>query len=179
MHDETVYKAEIKAPARRSSAWPVLLVAGGLVLLSPAILPDELWLPLILLVAPGMLMMWPAYRSTAESRSSVSFLAIAGAPVLLVGGLLLVMGVTHHYGSWAYAWLLLPAAVLRGAMYVKRFEPDHSIHTTGYRVVRALILVTMVLAIFFELFVFRGMGAWWPIMLIALGGYLWLRDKRS
>ncbi|MDT8307082.1 MAG: hypothetical protein RRC07_14215 [Anaerolineae bacterium] len=179
MHDETVYKAEMKAPARPRSVWPALLIGGGLVLLSPALLPDELWLPLILLVAPGLLLMWPAYRSTTEARSSLSVLAIAGAPTLLVGLLLLVMGVTHHYGSWAYAWLLLPAAVVAGAMYVKRFEPDHSVHTTGYRVVRALILATMALAIFFELFVFRGIGAWWPLMLIALGGYLWLRDKRS
>ena len=179
MHDQTVYKAEMKAPARRSSMWPALLVGGGLVLLSPVLLPAELWLPLLLLVAPGILMMWPAYRSTAETRSTVSFLAVAGAPMLLVGILLLVMGVTHHYASWAYAWLLLPAAVVGGAMYVKRFEPDHTIHDTGYRAMRALVLATMALAIFFELFVFRGVGPWWPLMLIALGAYLWLRDKRS
>lgn len=179
MQDQTVYKAERKVPARRSSAWPALLVGGGLVLLSPVLLPDELWLPLISLVAPALLLLSPAYRSTATARSSVSFLAVAGAPMLLVGVLLLVMGVTHHYGSWAYAWLLIPAAVVGGVMYVKRFEPDHTIHNTGYRVTRALILATMVLAVFFELFVFRGAGAWWPLMLIALGGYLWLRDRRS
>lgn len=179
MQDQTVYKAEMKAPARRSSAWPALLIGGGLVLLSPVLLPDELWLPLIFLVAPGLLLLWPASRSTVEARSSAGFLAVAGAPVLLIGILLMVMGVTHHYGGWAYTWLLVPAAAVGGAMYVKRFEPEHTIHSTGYRVMRALILATMALAIFFELFVFRGVGAWWPLMLIALGAYLWLRDKRS
>lgn len=179
MHDQTVYKAEMKAPARRSSAWPALLIGGGLVFLSPLLLPDELWLPLIFVVAPALLLLWPAFRSTPEARSSVSFLAVAGAPMLLVGVLLLVMGVTHHYGSWAYAWLLIPAAAVGGAMYMKRYEPEHTIHNTGYRVLRGLILATMVLAIFFELFVFRGVGAWWPLMLIAFGGYLWLRDRRS
>ena len=64
-------------------------------------------------------------------------------------------------------------------MYVKRVVPVHTIHGAGYRVMRALILATMALAIFFELFVFRGAGAWWLLMLIALGAYLWLRDKRS
>jgi hypothetical protein len=80
MQDQTVYKAERKAPARRSSAWPALLVGGGLILLSPVLLPGErFWLPLILLVAPALLLLWPAYRSTATARSSVSFLAVAGA----------------------------------------------------------------------------------------------------
>jgi hypothetical protein len=44
---------------------------------------------------------------------------------------------------------------------------------------RALILTVMVLAVFFELFIYRGLGAWWPLMLVAAGAYLWLRGKRS
>ncbi len=179
MTDETVYKAERKARSEPASAWPLLLIGGGLFLLLPTLLPDRLWAPLLFLVAPGLLLLWPAYRSTAERRSSFSFLAIPGAILLLLGALTVISGVTSHYGSWAYSWVLLPGAGVAGAMYMKRFEPDHPIHNSGHRVLRGLIVVFMALAVAFELFFFRGLGAWWPLMLVALGFYLWLRDKRS
>jgi hypothetical protein len=179
MTEETVYKAERKEAVRRRSAWPALLVGAGILLLGPTLLPERFWLPLMLLIGPGLLLLWPSYRSTRGAVSQLSFLAIPGAILLLLGGLVLITGFTYHYGSWAYAWVLLPAAGVAGAMYMKRFEPEHPIHTTGYRVLRAFILAFMGLALLFELFFFRGMGAWWPVMLIALGLYLWLRDKRS
>lgn len=179
MQDETVYKAQLKQPVGTRSQWPLLLIAAGALLLLPRFVPRDLWGPLFFIVAPGLLLLWPAHCSTAESRSSFSFLAIPGAILATIGVLLVVMGITDHYGSWAYAWTLLPAAGVGGAMYMSRFDADHPIHRTGYKVVRALIVTFMVLAIFFELFAFHGMGAWWPLMLIAAGAYLWLRDKRS
>lgn len=179
MQDETIYKAQLKQPAGRHSAWPLVLVGAGILLLLPHFVPDSLWAPLFFLVTPGLLLLLPAYRSTAEARSAFSFLAIPGALLATTGVLLAVMGITHHYGSWAYAWTLLPAAGVGAAMYMSRFDPDHAIHRTGYGVVRALIVAFMVMAIFFELFVFRGLGAWWPLMLVAAGAYLWLRDHRS
>lgn len=179
MQDETVYKAQRKQPAGRQSQWPLLLIGAGILLLLPHFVRDSLWAPLFFLVTPGLLMLWPAYRSTVEARSSFSFLAIPGAVLATTGVLLAVMGVTRHYGSWAYAWTLLPAAGVGAAMYLSRFDPDHAIHRTGYKVVRALIVAFMALAIFFELFVFRGLGAWWPLLLIGAGAYLWLRDRRS
>jgi hypothetical protein len=178
MQDETVYKAQLKGPAGRSSLWPVALIAAGALLLLPRFVPDQLWAPLLFMVTPGLLLLWPAHRSTAEARSSFGFLAVPGAVLATSGVIMAVMGVTHHYGSWAYAWTLLPAAAVGGAMYMKRFEPDHDIHRAGHKIVRALILAFMALAVFFELFAFHGMGAWWPLLLIAAGGYLWLRDKR-
>ncbi len=179
MQDETVYKAQLKQPAGSGSHWPLLLIAAGILLLLPRFVPGDLWGPLFFIVAPGLLLLWPAYSSTAEKRSPFSFLAIPGAILAATGLLLAVMGLTDHYGSWAYAWTLLPAAAVGGAMYMSRFDPDHAIHRTGHKVVRALIVAFMVLAIFFELFAFHGLGAWWPLMLIAAGAYLWLRDKRS
>jgi hypothetical protein len=178
MQDDTVYKAELKQPAGRRSHWPVLLVAAGVLLLLPHFVGDSLWAPVFFLVAPGLLLLWPAHRSTAEARSSLGFLAIPGAVLLATGVLLAVMAVTYHYDSWAYAWTLLPAAAVGGAMYMKRYDPDHAIHRTGHKLVRVLILTFMVLAILFELFVFRGLGAWWPLILVAAGAYLWLRERR-
>jgi hypothetical protein len=178
MTDETVYKAQRKEVSGRTSVWPLLLIGGGLFMLLPTLLPERFWLPLLFLVAPGLLMLWPAYRSTAERRSSFGFLAIPGAVLLLLGALVVLTSVTYHHGSWAYSWVLLPAAGVAGAMYMKRYDPEHPIHRSGYRVLRGLIVAFMGLAITFELFFFRGLGAWWPLLLVALGFYLWLRDNR-
>jgi hypothetical protein len=181
MADETVYKAHVRKPGEGLNVPAVLLIAAGVFLLVANLarfnLMSVLWPGFIL--GPGLLLLWPAYRSTAEEPSSVAFLAIPGALLMALAALFFVMNLSGHWESWAYAWTLLPAAVVAGLMYARRFDRSSRVHESGYRIIRALVLAFMALAVFFELFVFRGLGAWWPVLLIGAGFYLFVKEQRS
>ncbi|MFN2254749.1 MAG: hypothetical protein ACK2U6_10945, partial [Candidatus Promineifilaceae bacterium] len=68
MSEETIYKAQEKARLNASTPFlPWLLIGGGIVLLLASMLDihlmDVLW-PLFIAV-PGLLLVYPAYKSTA------------------------------------------------------------------------------------------------------------------
>jgi hypothetical protein len=42
-----------------------------------------------------------------------------------------------------------------------------------------MVIVFMALAVFFEVLVFQSLGIWWPVLLIGLGLYLFVKNKRS
>lgn len=181
MSEETVYKVQVEDLKEGKRSWlPWLLIGAGALFLfanlANIFLFEFIW-P-VLLIGPGLLMLWPAYRMTAEKRQPLAFLAIPGAFFVGLGGLLLLTALSGHWQSWAYAWLLLPAALVAGIQYMKRFEPDSSVHRSGQRVIRALVMAFMGLAILFEAFLFPGNEEWWPVLLIGLGVYLWARNRK-
>jgi hypothetical protein len=181
MSEETVLKAETGKPRDIGTALPVLLVGAGAVILAANLLHiqliDFLWPGFI--IGPGLLMLWPAYKSTPESRSSWSFMAIPGAMAVALGVLLFLMNLVDHFESMAYAWTLVLAAGAQGFAYMKRFEEDEQAAEKAYRFVRTMLLAFMGMATVFELFIFRSLGDWWPVLLIGLGAYLFFKSRRS
>ncbi|MGD2078987.1 MAG: hypothetical protein PVH18_11425 [Chloroflexota bacterium] len=180
MSEETVLKAEIKNSER--AAWPALLLigAGALLLLTNLLhisLMSYLWPGFI--AGLGILMVWPAYQSTAERQSAFAFLAVPGAVLLAMGGLFFLMNLTDHFESMAYSWTLLLAAGAGGYAYLKRFEESGIAREKAHRFIRVMVLAFMALAAMFELFIFQSLGAWWPLLLIGAGIYLYVKDKRS
>ena len=180
MSEETVLKAEIGKRSVKPLI-PMVMIATGVALLVINVFHVDvmgfLWPGFI--VGTGLVMMWPAYRSTEDSRSSLSFFAIPGAMVVANGALFFLMNMFNHFDSMAYAWTLILAAGAWGYLYMKRFDaPDEKTEKVrGF--IRAMVLVFMALASIFELLIFQSLGGWWPLLIIALGFYLWIRESRS
>jgi hypothetical protein len=159
----------------------LLLIGAGAILLVTNLLHislmSYLWPGFI--VGLGLLMVWPSYQSTAERQSRLSFLAVPGAMMLAMGGLFFLMNLTDHFESMAYAWTLILAAGGAGYGYLKRFDEASNTQAKVHKFVRTMILAFMALAMVFELLIFQSLGAWWPLLLIGVGAYLYLRSKRS
>jgi hypothetical protein len=171
---------ELGLANRATKPLPLLLIGGGVALLALELLQISLislvW-PLFVIL-PGLLLLEPARRLTGGKRGWATFLALPGAILLTVGGLLALMNLTGHFESWAYAWLLLPAGMVGGLMFALRHERNHDIHRSGPRVVSLLTRIALVAGLVFELFVFETLGSWWPIALVVLGAYILLKDRR-
>ena len=125
-------------------SWPFFVIGTGLLLLILA----------VLLSAPGM-----------------------AIPACIVGGiglLLYYQNITGNWGSWAYAWALIPGfagvgTLLAGALGM---HPRQS-----FREGLNLIVVSAVLFLIFGSFLggFGLLGSYWPVLLILLGAWLLIR----
>ncbi len=96
-------------------------------------------------------------------------LAVPGCIVAGIGCMLYYQNATGNWGSWAYAWTLIPAFVGLGVIISGLLEgqPVRSL-TTGVW----MILISLVAFVIFGSFL--GMGrfsAYWPLLLV-LGGLL-------
>jgi hypothetical protein len=105
--------------------------------------------------------------------------SIGGAVLTTVGALLLFQDQTDRYDTWAYAWALIPGAVGAAlAVHGLRFDrPD--LVRVGTRMVAVFGALLVVGAWFFETIFSTNrppfdVGDNWPIVLIALGGVLFL-----
>ncbi|MCB8942328.1 MAG: hypothetical protein H6658_01000 [Ardenticatenaceae bacterium] len=182
MSDEThVYKAEQKALTAEKN-WPAMaLIAIGAGLLLANIfqvqLINILWPGFVIL--PGLLLLWPAQRSTESYNHPLSFLAVPGAIITTTGLLLFVMNITNHFEAWAYAWTLVLAGAAAGLSYIYRFEPDRGIHETVHKFTRVMLYLFIGFAIFFELVVFGTLTPWLPLALIAYGVFMLSKEKRQ
>lgn len=181
MSEENILKAELKGQADKTYQVARVLIVTGLLLLSVNLLGihlmDYLWPGFI--VGIGVALAWPSYKSTRDNQSKLSVLAVPGAMTIALGLLLFLMNLVDHYESMAYSWTLLLAAGAFGLRYTRRFDNTKANEDKLYRFIRTMILVFMGLAVFFELFVFQSLGAWWPLLVIGLGLYMYFKNKRS
>jgi hypothetical protein len=175
MSEETLFKAQSGRQLDKTSWSALFLIGAGFLLLVGNFLNihflDFLW-P-IFIIAPGLLLMWPAYQSSPGNRSKLAFLAVPGAMLAAFGALLGLMNLADHFESLAYAWTLILAAGAMGYRVMKRH--DGQAHERSHRFVRTMVLLFMGLTAFFELIVFSSLGAFWPLLLISLGIYLWVK----
>ena len=180
MSDETILKVEVKNElARDVRDWaPWMLIGGGAVLLALNLfhvsLMSVIW-PLFVLV-PGLLMLWPAYRSTPGDVSNWSFLAVPGAVMTLIGTFLVATNFGHGE-IWAYGWTLMPASVVAGMMLMNRHDKSNSIHVSGRKFIRTSLIVFLALGLAMELLAFSTLGPWWPLLLIGWGILIVLRNR--
>jgi hypothetical protein len=182
MSDETILKAAEKRRLTVVRANPAYLVIGtGVVLLAANLfqisLIEYLWPGFV--VAPGLMLLWPAYQSTPERLNRLSFLAIPGALLVTIGTLLFAMNLVNYFDAWAYSWTLLPAAVAAGLMYIKRFDSTHPVHENGHAFMRAMFYAFIGLAAFFELVVWANFNPLLPLAIIVFGVYLLRREHRA
>jgi len=182
MSEETVFKAEEAAKLNVQSSFPAMALIGvGVALLLAYLfdirLMDFFWPGFI--IAPGLLLMWPAYKSTADEQSKLAFLAVPGAMIVTVGLLFFAMNLTDHFEAWAYSWTLLIAAAAGGVMYVTRYDDNEHLQERSYNLIRVLSMVFIGLALFFEIIVFENFNPLMSLGLIGFGLYLLLQNKRA
>lgn len=181
MSKDSILKIEEAGKLQQRQALPAYgVIAIGVVLLVSNLfhfqLINILWPGFVL--APGLMLLWPAYSSTAERQKPLSFLAVPGAMVITVSILLFVMNLTKHFEAMAYSWPLILASVAWGLMYMKRFEPEHRVHHNGYNFMRLMVLVAMGFTVFFELIVFGSFNPLLPLGVIVFGVYLLVKERR-
>jgi len=181
MSEETVYKAEEAAKLSVHKSLPAYLLIGvGTVLLLAYLfnidLMEVLWPGFV--IAPGLLLMWPAYKSTAEEQSKLAFLAVPGAMIVTTGILLFAMNLTDHFEAWAYSWPILIAAIAGGVMYITRFDSNDRLQERAHKFIRVMFMTFIGLAFFFEIIVFENFNPLMSLGLIALGSYLLVRERK-
>lgn len=102
-------------------------------------------------------------------------------PACVVGGigvLLYWQNATGNWGSWAYAWTLIPGFVGLGIILAGLIggRPGSAVREGG-----GLIIISLILFAIFASFLggLNLLGAYWPVLLIVLGLWLlarpWLR----
>lgn len=98
-------------------------------------------------------------------------LAVPGAIIGGIGGLLYYQNATGDWGSWAYAWTLIPAFVGVGVLFTNLFEGRF---LRGLREGMSLIVIGLVMFGFFGAFLGGPtvLGDYWPVLLIVFG--LWM-----
>ncbi len=181
MAEETVLKAEFQKK-KIAGSWPALaLIAAGVLILASKlfgfILMGLLWPGFI--IGSGLLLMYPAYLSTADHRKKLSFFAVPGAMSAALGLLLFMMNLAHHFESMAYSWPLMLAAGAGGYIYQRRFDEADERKEKAHRFIRFMVLLFMGMAMIFELLIFQSFGGLWPLVLIGIGGYMLVKERRS
>lgn len=138
------------------------------------------WVWPLWFIAPGLLMLWPAYAMRPGEQPTWAWLAIPGAVLTTLGGMFAVMSVFDHFEAWAYAWALLPVAVLWSILYINRHSADESEVQGIKSAIRILFWIMLGLGAFFELLIFNNMlGVLWPVLFIAGGVYLIIKNRRA
>ena len=181
MSEETIYKTEEAAKLHVNSSLPAYALIGvGAVLLLAYLfnidLMEVLWPGFVIL--PGLLLMWPAYKSTAEKQSKWAFLAVPGSMIVTTGILLFGMNITDHFEAWAYSWPLVIASIAAGVMYITRFDHNERLDERAMKFIRVMFMIFIGLAVFFEIIIFENFNPLMSLGLMALGLYLLVRERK-
>jgi len=120
--------------------WPVYIIGGGVLFLIFGLVSGE----------PG--------------------LAVPASIITGIGGLLYYQNTTNNWGSWSYAWALIPGFVGIGIIIMAILgEGGKSGARSGITLIFISLVVFLVFGSFFGV---EPLGMYWPFLLIALG--LWL-----
>jgi len=165
-----------------------VLLGGLLILLGIVFLLGEMldirighfvW-PLFV-IGPGVLLF---LLSLAVDDSAGQGLASVGGIITMVGLVLFYQNLFDHWESWAYAWALVaPTSVGLGLLGYGWLKNKPEARKSGGDLVKVGLSIFVVAAFFFELVIgISGFGLGrlgWPLLLIALGLFLLLRNLSS
>ena len=121
--------------------------------------------PLIIVIV-GAFFLISAFISTPQ-------LAIPGSIVTGIGSILYYQNLTGNWDTWAYIWTLIPGFVGIGLILSARLGGGGHTAAAG----RRLLGISAILFLIFTLF-FSNVGQFWPILLIALGVWLLVKNRR-
>jgi cytochrome bd-type quinol oxidase subunit 2 len=146
----------------------VILVLVGAIFLALEVVPNlramvQQWYdwPMIIVAVGAVIFVSGLIMQNPESASSGTF--IAG-----LGGLLYWQNATGNWGSWAWAWALLPGFAAVGELLTPLFGARD-----GKAVKRGIngVVVSAILFLIFGSFLggFDLLGPYWPLLLVAAG----------
>lgn len=160
---------------RSSIIGGLILIAAGVLFLLLQLFPGlaeqvdlaRQW-PLII-VAIGGFFLLAALLGTPS-------LAIPGSIVGGIGAILYYQNLSGDWASWAYVWTLIPGFVGVGTflMYLLRGQFKRGLREGGNPVAVSVAMFLVFAAFFNGL---GGLGQYWPVLLILLGGWMLLKRK--
>jgi hypothetical protein len=157
---------------RRSNlAVGFILILVGVWFLAVQVLPNlQVWFNLtfswpLIVIGAGVLLLLVSLLA-GEAGMAVPACIVGG-----IGGLLYYQNLTGNWGSWAYAWTLIPGFVGAGVI-LSGLLANRPRRALGDGL--NLIVISLVLFLFFAAFLggLNLLGPFWPILIILLG--LWL-----
>jgi len=107
-------------------------------------------------------------------------MSIPACIVAGIGGILYYQWRTGEWGSWSYMWALIPGFVGLGILVGSLLGAKDMKATDGLRQMVISLVLFLVFGAFFG--AFRGLGQYWPLLLIGAGVILiilYLVPKRS
>ncbi len=151
----------------------ILILLGGLFLLGQFMPGLQSWVNLqfswpLIIIGVGVLFLF------AGLLAGVPDLAVPAAIIGGIGGLLYWQNQTGNWGSWAYAWTLIPGFVGVGIILAGLLgrRPGKALHEDMNVIIVSLILFT----IFSSFLGGRNLfGPYWPMLLIVFGLWLLIR----
>ena len=155
----------------------LLIVLGVLFLIGRMISVDveRLAWPFFV-IALGVLVFFFSLTSSSQAGER---LAMVGSVVTMVGTILLLQNTFDYFQSWAYAWaLVFPTSVGVGQIIYGSIKHRADMTATGRRLAVVGIILSVVLAVFFEFvigFGGRGIdlgGVGWAVVLVVVGAVL-------
>ena len=160
----------------------LMLIGLGLLFLLAQVLGFSLvgyvW-PLFIVV-PGLL----CFAGLIAGGRRAAGLAVPGALLTTLGGILLLQSLTGYYESWAYVWPLLPAAVGAGIAIIGLLHGNRTTLLVGVVLVVVNLLIFLVAGTLYELMPqadrqlgrllgWRGIGGllarMWPLWIVFVG----------
>jgi hypothetical protein len=117
------------------------------------------WPMIIIAVGAGLFLLGLIIRSPAMS--------VPAAIVAGIGGILYYQNRTGEWGSWSYMWALIPGFVGLGMVVGSLLGAKELKIADGIR----QMVISLVLFLIFGAFFggFRGLGQYWPVLLIGAG----------
>jgi len=168
----------MKTRNRSQLAIGLFLILIGAVYLAAQFMPDlqdlisgpNTW-PLVV-VAVGALLLLLAVL-TGEAGLAVPASIVGG-----IGAILYWQNLTDGWGSWAYAWALIPGFAGVGTL-LSWLLGNRSGHTLDAGI--GMIFTSIILFLIFGSFMggFTALGPWWPALLVLAGLLLILRSILS
>jgi len=160
---------------RGTSAVALILIGLGVLFLIFNLVPGlslgRTWPVIFFVLAAGFYLppiVW------AESRQGLSALFIPGSVMLTLGLIFLYNTLTGDWGSWAYAWTLIPGGVGLGLALAARFgQWERRVVATGLWIMVGSLVVFGFFGMLFGGALLRWLG---PALLIAGGALLLLRS---
>lgn len=152
----------------------LILLVLGIVFLAGQIFPNfNIWInadlswPLFIIAAGILLFIFGILIGEPD-------MAVPASIVAGIGGLLYWQNATGNWGSWAYAWALIPGFVGIGSL-ISAMLGSHP-RQSRRNGINLIVISLVMFLIFGSLFgAFNVLGTYWPVLLILLGLFLLLR----
>jgi len=140
----------------------LLILLGGFFLAQifwPGLTNLVSWPVIIIAVGAGLFLLGLIIR--------VPSMSVPAAIVAGIGGILYYQNLTGEWGSWSYMWALIPGFVGLGIIVGGLLGAKDLKITDGLRQVVTSIVLFLIFGAFFG--GFRGLGDYWPLLLIGAG----------
>jgi len=160
---------------RSSIVGGLILIAVGTLFLLLQLVPslaDQIDLarqwPLIIVTVGGVFLLTAVFGAPP--------LAVPGSIISGIGGILYYQNLTGNWASWAYVWALIPGFVGVGIFLMEslRGQFKRGIREGGRQIVISVVMFVIFAAFFNGL---GGIGQYWPVLLILMGGWLLIKRR--